>query len=346
MGEGSALGKIPWSPARLHHVCIQGREQEASQTGFALTDVWTWPGAGELGFLGEICLALSLSPATCWLHNLRQVTYPTMPWVPPVKMENNSAHLSGLKKQVHGKCLGHTKLFFINFAKPVFLFIKLGLKWYLLMVRQLLHGRKAIRNLDSILKSRDIILLTEVAIVKAMIFPVVMYRCESWTIKKAECWRIDVFKLWCWGRFLRVFWTARRSNQSVNPKGKQPWIFIGRTDTEALILWPPDAKSRLIRKDPDAGKDCGQEEKGKTEDEMIGWHHRLNGHEFEQTLEDSEGQGSLGCWRSVGWQRVWHNSVSEQQQDGQTVRIKYKKKHLKLWAKWLVYCKGSLWITT
>ena len=92
----------------------------------------------------------------------------------------------------------------------------------------------------------------------------------------------------------------------VNPKGNKPWIFIQRTDAEAEtpILWPPDAKSRLIRKDPDAGKDCGQEEKGKTEDEVIGWHHRLNGHEFEQTLEDSEGQGSLGCWRSVGWQRV------------------------------------------
>ena len=91
--------------------------------------------------------------------------------------------------------------------------------------------------MTSILKSRDIILLTEVAIVKAMIFPVVMYRCESWTIKKAECWRIDVFKLWCWGRFLRVFWTARRSNQSVNPKWNQLWISIGKTDAEASIQY-------------------------------------------------------------------------------------------------------------
>ena len=83
----------------------------------------------------------------------------------------------------------------------------------------------------------------------------------------------------------------------VNPKGNQPWIFIGRTDaeTKAPILWPPDAKSWLIWKDPDAGKDWGQEEKGAIEDEMVGWHHWLNGHEFEQTLGDSEGQGSLAC---------------------------------------------------
>ena len=81
----------------------------------------------------------------------------------------------------------------------------------------------------------------------------------------------------------------------VNPKESQSWIFIGRTDAEAPILWPPDAKSRLIRKDPDAGKDWRQEEKGMTEDEMVGWHHRLNGHEFEQAPGDGEGQGSLAC---------------------------------------------------
>ena len=83
--------------------------------------------------------------------------------------------------------------------------------------------------------------------------------------------------------------------QPVHPKGDQPWIFIGRTDAEALTLWPPDAKSQLIGKDPDAGKDCRQEEKGTTVDEMVGWHHRLNGHEFDQTLGDSDGQGSLAC---------------------------------------------------
>ena len=83
----------------------------------------------------------------------------------------------------------------------------------------------------------------------------------------------------------------------VNPKGNQPWIFIGRTDSqaEAPVLWPPDGKSWLMRKDPDAGKDWTQEEKGTTEDKMVGWHHRLNGHEFEQAPGDSEGQGSLVC---------------------------------------------------
>ena len=104
------------------------------------------------------------------------------------------------------------------------------------------------------------------------------YRCESWTIKKAECQRIDAFELWCWRRLLKVLWTARRSNQS--------WVFIGRTDVEAEspVLWPPDAKNWLILKDPDAGKDWGQEEKGTIEDEMVGWRHWLNGHEFEQAL--------------------------------------------------------------
>ena len=100
-------------------------------------------------------------------------------------------------------------------------------------------------NLDSILKSRDITLPTKVRLVKAMVFPVVMYRCESWTIKKAECRRIDAFEVWCWRRLSRVPWTARRSNQPVHSKGDQSWVFIGGTDVEAEtpILWPPDVKS-------------------------------------------------------------------------------------------------------
>ena len=112
-------------------------------------------------------------------------------------------------------------------------------------------------------------------------FPVVMYGCESWTIKKAEHWRIDAFELWCWRRLFKVPWTARRSNQSILKE--MSWIFIGRTDAEAEtpILWLPDAKNWLIWKDPDAGKDWRQEEKGTTEDEMVGWHHWLNGYEFE-----------------------------------------------------------------
>ena len=131
------------------------------------------------------------------------------------------------------------------------------------------------------IKSRDITLPTKVHLVKAMIFPVVMYGWESWTIKKAEHQRSDAFELWCWRRLLRVPWTARRSNQSIL-KGNQSWIFIGRTDAEAEtpILWPPDAKSQLVRKDPDAGKGRRQEEKRVTEDETVGWHHWRDEHEF------------------------------------------------------------------
>jgi len=126
-------------------------------------------------------------------------------------------------------------------------------------------------NLDSILKSRDITLPTKVHLIKAMNFPVVMYGCESWTIKKAERWRIVAFELWCLRRLLRVPWTTRRSNQSIL-KEISPGCSL-----EGLMLklqyfgtW---AKNWLIWKDPDAGKDWEQEEKGATEDEMVGWHH-------------------------------------------------------------------------
>ena len=110
--------------------------------------------------------------------------------------------------------------------------------------RRLLLGRKSMTNLDSILKSRDITLPTKVHLVKAMVFPVFMYGCESWTIKKAERRRTDAFELWCWRRLLRVPWTARRI-KPVHPKGDQSWVFIGRTDVEAEtpIFWPPDVKS-------------------------------------------------------------------------------------------------------
>ena len=123
--------------------------------------------------------------------------------------------------------------------------------------RCLLLGRKVMTNLDSMLKSRGITLSTNTCLVKAMVFPILMYGCESWTIKKAEHRRTGVFGLWCLRRLWRVLWTARRSNQSIHPKGNQSWVFTGRTDVEAEapILWPPDSKSQLIRKDPDAGKD-------------------------------------------------------------------------------------------
>ena len=106
----------------------------------------------------------------------------------------------------------------------------------------MLLGRKSMTNLDSILKTRDITLSAKVHLVKAMVFPVVMYGCESWTVKRAEHQRIDAFELWCWRRLLRVPWTARRSNHS---KGDQSWVFFGKTDAEAEtpILWPPHVKS-------------------------------------------------------------------------------------------------------
>ena len=135
--------------------------------------------------------------------------------------------------------------------------------------RCLLLGRKVMANLDSIFKSRDITLPTKVCLVKAMVFPEVMYGCESWTIKKAEHRRIDVFELWCWRRLLRIPWTARRSNQSILKE------ISYRCSLEGLMP-RADAKSCLIWKDPDAGKDWGQE-KGTREDEMVGWHHPLNG---------------------------------------------------------------------
>ena len=161
-------------------------------------------------------------------------------------------------------------------------------------LRRLLLGRKAMTNLDSILKSRDITLPIKVRLVKAMVFPVVVYGYESWTIKKAERQRIDAFELWYWSPL------DYKEMKPDNPKGNQSWIFIGRTDAEAPILWPPDAKSWFIGRDPDAGKDWRQEEKGTTENEMIGWHHWLNGHESEQTQGDGEGQGGLACCNSWG----------------------------------------------
>ena len=111
-------------------------------------------------------------------------------------------------------------------------------------------------NLDSIFKSRDITLQTKVHLVKAMVFPAVMYGCESWTVKKAEHWRIDAFEPWCWRRLLRVPWTLKEIHP-VHSKGDQSWVFLGRNDAKAEtpVLWPSHVKSWLIGKDPDAGRD-------------------------------------------------------------------------------------------
>ena len=166
----------------------------------------------------------------------------------------------------------------------------------------------------SVLQSRNITLPRKVHIIKAMVFPVVIYRGESWTLDKAECWRIDTLESWCWRKLLSPL--DSKETKPVNPKGNQPWVVTRRTggEAEAPILWPPAVKSQISGKDPDAGKDWGQEEKGATEDEMVGLHHRLNGRKFEQTLGDSEGQGSLMCCSQWGC-RVWHDLVT-QQQDG------------------------------
>ena len=110
----------------------------------------------------------------------------------------------------------------------------------------------------------------------------------------------------CWRRLLRVPWTDCKEVQPVHPKGDKSWVFIGRTDAEAEtpVLWPPHVKSWFIGKDSDAGRDWRQEEKGTTEDEMVGWHHWLNGHEFEQALGDGEGQGSMVCCSPWGCKKL------------------------------------------
>ena len=160
-------------------------------------------------------------------------------------------------------------------------------------------------NLDSILKSRDFIWSTKLHLVKAMVFPLVTYGCDSWTIKKAECQRIDAFELWCWRRLLRVTWTARRSNQSILKEITPGWSLVEtNVEAETPKFWPPDAKSWLIWKDPDAGKDWGQEDKSMTEDEMVGWHHWLNGHGFGWALVVGDGQG--------GWRVAIHGVATSQ----------------------------------
>ena len=148
--------------------------------------------------------------------------------------------------------------------------------------RCLLFGRKSMTNLDSTLKSRDITLPTKVHLVKAMVFPVVMYGYESWTIKKAECQRIDAFELWCWRRLLRVPWIARRSNQSILKEISPEYSLEGlMLKLKLQYFGHLMRKNWLIWKDLDAGKDWRQKEQGTTEDEMVGCHHWLNEHEFE-----------------------------------------------------------------
>ena len=174
--------------------------------------------------------------------------------------------------------------------------------------RRLLFGRKVMTTLDSILKSRDITLPTKVHLVKGMVFPMVMYGCESWTVKKAERQRIDAFELWCWRRLLDC-----KEIQPIHSEGDQPWDFFGRNDAKAEtpVLWPPHVKSWLIGKYSDAGRDWGQEEKGTTEDEMAGWHHRLNGWWVWVNSGSWWWTGRPGVLQFMGLQRVGHDWVTE-----------------------------------
>ena len=180
-------------------------------------------------------------------------------------------------------------------------------------------------NLDSVLKSGDITLLTKVYIVKAMVFPVVIYGYKSWTIKKVECQRIDAFQLWCWRRLLRVPWTAWRSNQSILKEIKPEYSLKGlmlklKLNTFATLL------KELTPKDPDAEKDWGQEKKGRTEGEMVGWHHWLNGHGFGWILGAGDGQEGLACYSPWGpkesdvTQQLNNNNKSTQNGSWQRIR--------------------------
>ena len=155
-------------------------------------------------------------------------------------------------------------------------------------------------NLDSILKSRDTTLPTKVHLVKPMVFPVVIYGCEHWTIKKAEHWRFDAFVLVLEETLESAL--DYKEIQPVRPKGGQSWIFFGRTDaeTETPILWPPAVKNWLIGKNPDAGKHWKWKEKGVMEDEMVGWRYGVDGHEFEQAPGIGDRQGSLASYSPWG----------------------------------------------
>ena len=163
--------------------------------------------------------------------------------------------------------------------------------------RGLLLRRKAMTKLDSILKSRDIALTKKILYSQSYGFS--SSHIWMWELDHKESWAPKNWFFWtvCCRRLLRVHWTERRSNYSILKEISPEYLFIGRADAEAETpkFWPPEGKSGFIRKGPDAGKDWRQEEKGMTEDEMIGWHHWLSGHEFEQSPGDGEGQGSVAC---------------------------------------------------
>ena len=178
--------------------------------------------------------------------------------------------------------------------------------------RRLLLGRKTMTNLDSILKSRNITLPTKVRMVKAMVSSVVMYGCESWTIKKTECQRIDAFELWYWKRPLRVPWTARRSNQSILKEVSPAHSLEGQLLKLKLqyfghLTWRTDSLKKTLMLDNIEGRT-----RRGWQDMLVGGHHQLNVHWFEQALGAGDGQGSV-VLLSMGSQRIRHNWTTEQQ---------------------------------
>ena len=185
-------------------------------------------------------------------------------------------------------------------------------------------------NLDSVLKSRDVTLPPKVHFSSSHVW---MWELDN---KKVEGWRTDAFELWRWRKLLRVPWTARRSNQSIlkeiSPEYSLEALML---KLKLPILWPPDVKNWLIGKDPDAGKDWRREEKGTTEDEMVGWHHRFNGHELMQALGDGEGQESLVCcspWGHKQSDTIWRLT---------SIRTRGEKAKW-LWHVWFIWRAGGI----
>ena len=168
-------------------------------------------------------------------------------------------------------------------------------------------------NLDSILKSRDITLLTKVCLVKAMVFSVVTYGCESQTLKKAERWRLDAFELWYWIRLFRVPWTARRSNQSILKETSPEHSLEGlRLKLKLQYFGHQMQRTDSLEKTLMLGQTSGRwEEKGTAEDEMLRWHHQLDGHEFEQAPAVGDEQGSLACCSPWGHSQTWLSDWTE-----------------------------------
>ena len=168
--------------------------------------------------------------------------------------------------------------------------------------RRLLLGRKVMTNLDSILKSRDITLTTKIRLVKAMVFPIVMYGCESWTVKKAERWRIDAFELWCWRRFLRVPWTARRSNQSILKEISPEYSLEGlmlklKLQYFGLLRWRADSSEKTLM----VGKIEGRRRRGRQRMRWLdGITDLMDMNEFGQTPGVGDGQGGLACCSPQG----------------------------------------------